>query len=106
MSAENSQPSARNSQRSASSRGTGRPFAKGRSGNPGGRPKVEGEIRELAQKHGPDALKRLVELMKSENERVAVAAAQVILDRAYGKPQQALQIDGDIGLRGSLTISD
>jgi hypothetical protein len=78
-----------------SARGPGRPFEKGRSGNPGGRPKLEGEIRKLAQKHGPNALKRLVELMKSSNERVAVAAAQAVLDRAYGKPPQGLHIEGD-----------
>jgi hypothetical protein len=77
---------------------------KGQSGNPGGRPKLEGEIRALAQKHGKPAIERLVELMASKNERVAVAAAQVILDRGYGKPPQALQIDGELGIRRKLTI--
>jgi hypothetical protein len=76
-------------------RGPGRRFQKGQSGNPGGRPKVECEIRALAQKHGPKALDRLVALMASENERVAVVAAQAILDRAYGKPPQALHFAGD-----------
>jgi hypothetical protein len=65
-------------------------FQKGKSGNPGGRPKVEGEIRELAQKHGAAAIKRLVQLMRSKNERVAVTACQAILDRGFGKPPQAL----------------
>jgi hypothetical protein len=86
--AENSEPSARN-------RGSGRPFGKGQSGNPGGRPKLEGEIRKLAQKHGPAAIKRLVDLMDSSNERVAVAAAQAVLDRAYGKPPQGIHLKGD-----------
>lgn len=81
-------------------------FKKGQSGNPGGRPKVEGEIRELAQQHGPAALKRLVELMASENERVAVAAAQAVLDRGYGKAAQALHLDGELRVPGSLTIRD
>jgi hypothetical protein len=81
--------SAENSERSAV---MGRPFPKGQSGNPGGRPKAEGEIRELAQKHGPEALQRLVDLMGSANERVAVAAAQAVLDRAYGRPVQGLQL--------------
>lgn len=79
-------------------------FQKGRSGNPGGRPRAEGDVRKLAQKHGPTALARLVELMKSENERVAVVAAQAVLDRAYGKPPQSLQVDGELGIRGTLTI--
>ncbi len=82
---------------------TGR-FQKGRSGNPHGRPKAEGEIRDLGQTHGRADLERLVELMKSENERVAVIAAQAVLDRAYGKPPQSLQVDGEIGVRGTLTI--
>jgi len=76
-------------------------FQKGRSGNPGGRPKAEGEVRELAQKHGPDAIKRLAQLMNSRNERVAVAACGVILDRAYGRAPQAVQLDGDLAFRGS-----
>jgi hypothetical protein len=82
----------------------GRPFEKGQSGNPGGRPKVEGEIRALAQEHGPEALKRLVQLMKSKNERVAVAAAQAVLDRGYGKPPQAVQLGGQDGSSASREI--
>lgn len=82
----------------AENRPTSGRFKKGQSGNPGGRPKLEGEIRDLAQKHGPAALNRLVELMSSVNERVAVIAAQAVLDRAYGKPAQALQLQGGEGL--------
>jgi Family of unknown function (DUF5681) len=84
----------------------GRPFQKGQSGNPGGRPKIAGEIRELAQQHAPAALERLVRLMNSTSGRVAVAAAQAILDRACGKPPQALQIDGELGVRGRLVINE
>jgi len=60
-------------------------FRKGESGNPGGRPKVEGHVRELARRQGPRAIRRLTELMQSPNERVAVAACQALLDRGYGK---------------------
>ena len=76
----------------------GRPFQKGRSGNPGGRPRVEGEVRRLARKHGSAALKRPVALTKTTNERVAVAAAQAVLDRAYGKPPQGIHVKGDTTL--------
>ena len=69
--------------------GRGR-FQKGKSGNPGGRPKIESEVRELAQKHGRAAIRRLVKIMKSDNDRVAVTACQALLDRGFGKPPQAL----------------
>lgn len=69
--------------------GRGR-FVKGISGNPGGRPEVEGKARKIAQRAGPRAMRRLIQLMRSPNERVAVAAASAILDRAYGKPAQTI----------------
>lgn len=65
-------------------------WAKGQSGNPGGRSKTTGQIRELAKAHAPEALTRVVELMKSADERVAFVAAQEILNRVYGKPAQAV----------------
>ena len=65
----------------------GRPFAKGESGNPGGRPRVEGEIRELARQHTGTALRTLIEIAeRGENESARVAAANALLDRGYGKP--------------------
>jgi Family of unknown function (DUF5681) len=65
-------------------------WKKGQSGNPGGRPRLEGEIRRLAQSHGKRAIRRLAQLLKSENERVAVTAAQILLDRGFGKAPQAI----------------
>ena len=71
------------------------PFEKGKSGNPGGRPKETAAVRELAKSHGAKAIERLVELMASENERTAVAACEAILNRGYGRPAQALTLSGD-----------
>jgi hypothetical protein len=62
----------------------------GHSANPGGRPRVVAELRDLARAHTPDALKRLVELLHSKNEHTALAAARELLDRGYGKPVQAV----------------
>lgn len=70
----------------------GRPFKAGQSGNPNGRPKIAGEIKALAREHAPTAFKRVLELLKSDDERVAFVAAQEILNRAYGKPTQYLDV--------------
>jgi hypothetical protein len=66
-------------------------WAAGNSGNPSGRPKKVAEIAELAQQHAPEAFAKIVELMSHKDAKVALAAANSILDRAYGKPAQAVQ---------------
>jgi hypothetical protein len=75
-------------------RGRGRPWQPGQSGNPHGRPKVEGEIRELARTYGPEALAKLVTLMRSgETQRIQSEAAQALLDRGYGRAPQGLELE-------------
>lgn len=71
------------------------PWAKGQSGNPGGRPKAEREVIELARDASPRAIGRLVELVEHEDARTAIAAANSVLDRAFGKPTQPLANDPD-----------
>ena len=51
------------------------------------------EVRELALQHGPAALAALVKLSKkAKSESVELAAIREILDRAYGRPPQAMEI--------------
>lgn len=67
-----------------------KPFKKGQSGNPAGRPKAATDIVKIARDNSDKALKRLVKLIDSEEERVALAAAMAVLDRAVGKPAQTV----------------
>jgi len=60
------------------------------------------EVKELARLHGPAAIKEAVHIMKtSESDQARLAAAREILDRAYGKPQQAIVAADD----GALTAA-
>jgi hypothetical protein len=70
--------------------GRGRPFKKGASGNPGGRPRVLGNVQELARQQSPQAINTLAEIMSDAKAAPAarVAAANALLDRGYGKPTQ------------------
>jgi hypothetical protein len=63
-------------------------FPKGFSGNPGGRPRDEQKVAELARSYTKEAIETLVELMRRGNdERVRGTAAQALLDRGWGKPK-------------------
>jgi hypothetical protein len=64
----------------------GRPFERGKSGNPGGRPKVIADLRNLARQHTPAAIKELARLaLRARSEGVRVSAIRELFDRGYGK---------------------
>jgi hypothetical protein len=61
-------------------------FAPGQSGNPGGRPKDEHRVAELARSYTLEAIDTLVELMRDgKDERMRGTAAQALLDRGWGR---------------------
>ncbi len=74
----------------------GKPFPKGVSGNPGGRPKIDPEVREILKAHSVEAASRLVEMMYDDNPKIAMWAITDILDRTQGKAVQAQDISMDI----------
>ncbi len=63
-------------------------FAPGRSGNPTGRPKTIGHVRDLARAQTEDAITTLVRIMQDSEASppARVAAARELLDRGWGKP--------------------
>ena len=68
----------------------GRPWPKGVSGNPGGWgkdvPALIRKARLLALQYAPKAVHTLANLLDSDDERVRVAAAEGLLDRAGLRP--------------------
>lgn len=64
-------------------------FKPGASGNPTGRSKVQLAILDALRAAGPAAKDRLLELLRSSDEKVALAAARDILDRVIGKAPDA-----------------
>ena len=77
-------------------------FKKGEDGrrNNKGRPKKPQEwhdARALARKHTPEAIECLLDLMRNDPDgRTRLVAASTLLDRAYGKPAQAVNIDASV----------
>jgi hypothetical protein len=58
----------------------------GVSGNPSGRGGAYHECRRLAAEASPEAMRRLIELMAAEDERVSYMATVAVLDRSGVKP--------------------
>jgi hypothetical protein len=66
---------------------------KGRSGNPGGRPRALGSLQLAARQHADMALRVLAEIAeKGKREASRIAAATALLDRGFGRPMQSVDV--------------
>jgi hypothetical protein len=73
-------------------------WPKGVSGNPSGRAKKYVEVTKLAQTYSIEAIERLVEIMRNKKaHNVALKAAEIILDRAWGRVPYAVTGAGGEG---------
>jgi len=65
-----------------------RPFSPGQSGNPSGKGGHYQEVQRICRQASPAAARRIVELMGSADERVALMAAEKVLERGWGKVKE------------------
>jgi hypothetical protein len=65
-------------------------FLPGTSGHPGGSPGAGLDVKRLACAHSTEAFNKLLELMRGDDAELSLRAAMAVLDRALGKPAQAI----------------
>jgi hypothetical protein len=78
----------------------GKAWKKGQSGNPNGRPKKLPQIEKLLAEvlgekadNGPSGIKQILTALKRKAAKGDTRAAELILDRAYGKAKQKVEVD-------------
>ena len=72
-----------------------KPFAPGQSGNPGGRPRIPDDVKQLARGYTREAIETAAEIMRNPGETgtARMSAVNTILDRAWGKAPQHISVD-------------
>ena len=69
-------------------------FEKGKSGNPGGRPKESQELKAIFLAACPGAIEKLIALLDSADPDLRLKAIKEVLDRSLGKAAQAITGEG------------
>jgi Family of unknown function (DUF5681) len=79
----------------------------GQSGNPKGRPSIEGPVEVLARARTEEALRTLVELMRTGvPDAVKGAAANALLNRGWGMPRQTVGVEADLKPVEQMTLAE
>ena len=97
---------AANSTKTAKKSVPGKPFEKGKSGTPRGRPKSPPDVRDMFKAATPAAAKLLIKTIDDEDAPLALRmdAAKTVIDRVYGKATQP--IDGNLDATLQIVMSD
>jgi hypothetical protein len=82
-------------------------FQKGQVTNPKGRPKQDPEFQKLLQANTVNSLKTIISFANGECEEESnqLKAAQYIIDRAYGKAPQAINLGDNEGGKFSISVN-
>lgn len=68
-------------------------FQPGQSGNPNGRPKLDPRLKEMFEAKGEEAFSVIIKHMNGDDPRISLSAAEIVLERAFGKPFQQQFVD-------------
>jgi len=81
-------------------------FKPGQSGNPNGRPKKPPELNKLLadvlgeEKDGITAAEAILKALRMKAAKGDIRAAEVLLDRAYGKAKQITELNAEVNMEG------
>lgn len=71
-------------------RGPGKPFAKGQSGNPGGKPKKLEELAASIREFDDELRDRLLLIVRNDEAKEVIAAVKLLWSYAHGNPRQVV----------------
>jgi len=87
----------KNSDGSAKRRPRGRPFSKGETGNPAGRPKKNFDLVTRCRELTPDIIERYAKMGALARSGADVMAGKIVIEYGHDKPRQRHELTGPNG---------